>query len=168
MNIFPLRAMEIAHIWSIQGLPVDRRGEAFEGEEELAAVFAFEEIEMALAAVLFGEGDAGGGFGGGRSMSGAVGPGLYDMHHAASACRITTDIERVCSHQNATHRFYPRIKFYLGHRASFFDAVIGFDGFGLDDYRGVTSLDVLRGSGYGSGYVAGGEDKTRRDNGHND
>jgi hypothetical protein len=116
MNIFPLRAMEIAHKWSIQGLPVDWWGEAFEGEEELAAVFAFKEIEVALAAVLFGEGDAGGGFGGGRNMSGAVGPGLYDMHHAASSLGVPTDIERVCSHQNATHRLYPRIKFYLGHR----------------------------------------------------
>ena len=99
-------------------LPVDRRGEAFEGEEELAAVFAFEEIEVALAAVLFGEGDAGGGFGGGRNMSGAVGPGLYDMHHAASTLGVPTDIERVCSHQNATHRLYSRIKFYLGHSCS--------------------------------------------------
>ena len=108
--------MLIAHKWSIQGLPVDRRGEAFKGEEELAAVFAFEEIEVALAAVLFGEGDAGGGFGGGRNMSGAVGPGLYDMHHAASALGVPTDIERVCSHQNASHRFYSRIKFYFSHR----------------------------------------------------
>ena len=144
-------------------LPVDRRGEAFEGEEELAAVFAFEEIEVALAAVLFGEGDAGGGFGGGRNMSGAVGPGLYDMHHAASALGVTTDIERVCSHQNATHRLYPRIKFYLCHRASFFDAIIRFDGFGLDDDGRVTALNVLRGRGYGTRHVTGGEDETRCD-----
>jgi hypothetical protein len=163
MNIFPLRAMEIAHKWSIQGLPVDWWGEAFEGEEELAAVFAFEEIEVALAAVLLGEGDAGGGFGGGRNMSGAVGPGLYDMHHAASACRVTTDIERICSHQNATHRRYSRIKIYFRHRASFFDAVVGFDGFGLDDDGRVTALEVLRGRGYGTRHVTGGEGETRRD-----
>jgi hypothetical protein len=115
MNIFPLRAMEIAHKWSIQGLPVDWWGEAFEGEEELAAVFAFEEIEVALAAVLLGEGDAGRTLSGGRNMSGAVGPGLYDMHHAASTLGVPTDIERICSHQNASHRRYSRIKFYLRH-----------------------------------------------------
>jgi hypothetical protein len=102
--------------YRVRILLVKRRGEAFEGEEELAAVFAFEEVEVALAAVFLGEGDAGGGFGGGRHMSGAVGPGLYDMHHAASALGVTTDIERICSHQNATHRLYPRIKFYLSHK----------------------------------------------------
>jgi hypothetical protein len=44
-----------------------------------------------------------------------------------------------------------------------FYTIVRFDGLGLDDYRGVTFLNVLRGRGYGSGYVAGGEDKTRRD-----
>ncbi len=74
-GLHTMRAMLIAHKWSIQGLPVDWWGEAFEGEEELAAVFAFEEIEVALAAVLFGEGDAGGGFGGsGRACTICITP----------------------------------------------------------------------------------------------
>ena len=107
--------MLIAHKWSIQGLPVDRRGYIFKGEEELAAVFAFEEVEVALPPVLLRERDSGRTLGGSRNMSGAVGPGLYDMHHAASALGVPTDIERVCSHQNATHRRYSRIKFYLRH-----------------------------------------------------
>ena len=44
-----------------------------------------------------------------------------------------------------------------------FYPIIRFDGLGLDDYRGVTSLNVLRGRGYGTRHVAGGEDETRRD-----
>jgi hypothetical protein len=28
---------------------------------------------------------------------------------------VTTDIERICSHQNASHRLYSRIKIYLRH-----------------------------------------------------
>ena len=44
-----------------------------------------------------------------------------------------------------------------------FYAIVGFDGLGLDDYRGVTFLNVLRRRGYGSGYVTGSEGETRRD-----
>ena len=44
-----------------------------------------------------------------------------------------------------------------------FYTIVRFDGFGLDDYRGVTFLNVLRGRGYGTRHVAGGEDETRRD-----
>ena len=46
-------------------------------------------------------------------MTGAIGSGLNDMHHATSAFRIATDIERVCSHQNPAYRIDPRVKFHL-------------------------------------------------------
>ena len=71
---------------------------------------AFEEREVFLSAEGLGEDDAGVSFGGGGSVTRAVGAGLNDMHHAASAFRITADIERVCSHQYAAHRLNPRVK----------------------------------------------------------
>jgi len=49
------------------------------------------------------------------------------------------------------------------HAGLLFDAIIRFDGFRLDDDGRVTFLNVFRGRGYGSGYVAGGEGETRRD-----
>ena len=61
------------------------------------------------------EGQAVGGFGVRRNMTGAIGSGLNDMHHATSAFRIATDIERVCSHQNAAYRINPRVKFHYSH-----------------------------------------------------
>ena len=83
---------------------------------KLIQVLPFEEIKVSLSAELFGEGDAGLLFGGGGDMTGTVGSGLDDMHHTASACRITADIERVCSHQNPAYRLYSGVKVYLSHK----------------------------------------------------
>ena len=72
---------------------------------------------MPLLAIDFCEDDSGLLFGGGRSVPGAIGTGLNDMHHAASCLRIPADIERICSHQYPAHRLNPRVKLYLGHVA---------------------------------------------------
>ena len=95
---------------------------AVEGDRELVAVLAVEEVEVSLVAEGLGEGDAGLLFGGGGDMTGAVGSSLYDMHHTASTCRITADIERVCSHQNAAHRIDSYVKFHFCHRYIFLEA----------------------------------------------
>ena len=87
-----------------------------EGDRELVAVLPLEEVEVSLVAEGFGEGDAGLLFGGGGDMTGAVGSGLNDMHHTASTCRITADIERVCSHQNPAYRLYARVKVHFCHK----------------------------------------------------
>ena len=86
-----------------------------ERDRELVAVLPLEEVEVSLVAEGFGEGDAGLLFGGRGDMTGTVGSGLNDMHHTASTCRITADIERVCSHQNPAYRLYARVKVYLCH-----------------------------------------------------
>ena len=62
---------------------------------------------MFLVPVFLCEDDAGGAFGGGGSVTRAVGTGLNDMHHAVFTW-VTADIERVCSHQYPAHRLYPR------------------------------------------------------------
>ena len=89
---------------------------AVEGDRELVAVLAVEEVEVSLVAEGLGEGDAGLLFGGGGDMTGAVGSGLDDMHHTASTCRITADIERVCSHQNPAYRLYSGVKVNFSHK----------------------------------------------------
>ena len=55
-----------------------------------------------------------------------------------------------------------KLKIENCHAGLLFDAVVGFDGFGLDDDGRVTALNVLRGRGYGTRHVTGGEDETRR------
>ena len=77
---------------------------------------------MSLFAIDFREDDTCLLFGGGGSVTGAVRPGLNDMHHAAFCLRIPADIERICSHQYPAHRLNPRVKLYLCHSYSFFDA----------------------------------------------
>ena len=66
--------------------------------------------------VLLREDDTGVCFGFRWSMTRAVGTCLDDMHYAVFAW-IAANIERVCSHQNASHRFYTRVKLYLSHLA---------------------------------------------------
>ena len=69
---------------------------------------------MPLLPVLLAKHDSCGAFGGGGSVTRAVGAGLYDVHHAVLG-RIAADIERVCSHQNAGYRIYTRVKLYFRH-----------------------------------------------------
>ena len=83
--------------------------------------FAVEEVEVALVGETLGEGDAGAELGGGGSVTRAVGTGLDDMHHATTSGRVSADIERVCSHQNAAHRIYAWVK--LDFRHGFFETL---------------------------------------------
>ncbi len=50
-----------------------------------------------------------------------------------------------------------------GHAGLLFDAIVGFDGFRLDDDGRVTSLEVLTLGGDRAGHVTAGEGETRRD-----
>ena len=86
----------------------------FEWDGQLVLESAFEEREVFFMSVLLSEEDTGVGFGWRWSMTRAVGTCLYDMHYAVFAW-IAANIERVCSHQNAAHRFYTRVKFYACH-----------------------------------------------------
>ena len=86
----------------------------FEGDGQLVFEGAFEEREVLFMSVLLSEGDSGGAFGRGGSVTRAVGTGLDDMHHAGFG-GVTADIERICSHQNASHRINTRVKLYLCH-----------------------------------------------------
>ena len=75
---------EEAPLCRVRGVKVRFNRLVVEGDRELVAVLAVEEVEVSLAAEGFGEGDAGLLFGGGGDMTGAVGSGLNDMHHTAS------------------------------------------------------------------------------------
>ena len=69
---------------------------------------------MFLSAEGLGEDDTGLCFGGGWSVTRAVGAGLNDMHHAVFG-GIAADIERVCSHQDPAYRINARVKFHFSH-----------------------------------------------------
>ena len=117
---------------------------------------------MFLSSVGVSEDDAGVGFGGGGSVTRAVGTCLDDMHHAIFT-GVAADIERVCSHQNASHRLYTRVKLYACHKLPF-GGVVGFDGSRLDDHGGVAPLIVLGLVGDGPRHIATYHHKGR----HND
>ena len=87
----------------------------FEGDGQLVFEGAFEEREVLFMSVLLSEGDSGGAFGKGGSVTRAVGTGLDDMHHAGFG-GVTADIERICSHQNASHRINTGVKLDFSHR----------------------------------------------------
>ena len=82
---------------------------------QLPSPFPLHKRRMPLLAEPLAETDTVGSLAGGRCMPGAIGSRLHDMHHAASAFGITTDIERICSHQYAPHRIDPRVKLHFRH-----------------------------------------------------
>ena len=85
-----------------------------EGKFWLVLPLAGEERYVFIVSVLLCEDDTGLCFGGRGRVTRAVWSCLNDVHHAGLV-RISADIERVCSRQNASHRFYTQVKLYLSH-----------------------------------------------------
>jgi len=87
----------------------------FEGQFELVAPFALDELRVALGAVTLGEVDAVLLFGGGGLVTGSVRASLDDVHYRAVLVRIAADIIWIVTHQYPSHRINAYVKFHFCH-----------------------------------------------------
>ena len=86
----------------------------FEGQFELVAPFALDELRVALGAVTLCEVDAVLSLSGGGLVTGSVRAGLDDVHYRTVLVRIAADIEWVATHQYPPHRINAYVEFHLG------------------------------------------------------